>query len=212
MCGRTALEASLKTIEELLQMEIDLDYTPNKEIFPTEPSLCLTTDSKNNYKVGYLDWGFHGYRPLKKGGWTYVKDFINSRTDVVMEKKTFTASFVKGLFAAQIVTSFDEWEKTGKQKGKRFKVKRRDNKPFLLAGLRQRFEKDNNIFYNSTIHTKEPISWIKDIHDRMPCIISLDDFKELNENKSASYEKKCEILSRFNKDDLADFEYLAVAK
>ena len=85
-----------------------------------------------------------------------------------MEKKTFTASFVKGLFAAQIVTSFDEWSKEGKLEGKRYEVKRKDNMPFLLAGLRQRFEKDDKVFYNSTIHTKEPISWIKEIYDRIP--------------------------------------------
>ena len=45
MCGRTALEASLKEIEDFLNLEIDIDYTQNKEIFPIEPSLCLTTDS-----------------------------------------------------------------------------------------------------------------------------------------------------------------------
>ena len=208
MCGRTALEASLKTIEEFLQIKIDLDFTPNKEIFPTQDVLSILIDPKDGLKAGYLKWGFWGPRFNKrKNEWSVTKSYINSRTEDVLQRKTFLREFVKGQFTGVIVTSFDEWPDAGQLKGGRYKVKRKDDKPFILAGLWQRYKDKEDYVYNSTIHTKEPIGWITKVHDRMPCIISLDNFKELNHKKDASYEDKIEVLSRFNEQDLEEFQY-----
>jgi putative SOS response-associated peptidase YedK len=208
MCGRTALEASLKTIQEYLQIKIDLDFTPSKEIFPTQDVLSIIIDPKDGLKAGSLKWGFWGPRFNKrKNEWGISKSYINSRTEDVLQRKTFVNEFNRGQFTGVIVTSFDEWPDAGPLKGGRYKVKRKDDQPFILAGLWQKYVYEKEIVYNATVHTKEPIGWITKVHDRMPCIISLDDFKELNHKKDGSYEDKIGVLSRFNEKDLDEFEY-----
>ena len=169
MCGRFTLFTDRDLLAERFHLiNIDeLPYEPRYNIAPSQPVLAVIGDGEHN-KVGFLRWGLIP---------SFVKDkaigykMINARAETVDEKPTF-----KRLLSRKrcliLADSFYEWRKEGDKKIP-MRIHLKDNAPFAFAGLWDRWQSpDGEEVMSCTIITTESNVFMKEIHDRMPVILS----------------------------------------
>ena len=94
---------------------------------------------------------------------------INARSETAAEKPAFRDAFKKRRLLIP-ATGFYEWKKEGNSK-QPYYIYRRDNQPFSLAGLWERWEKGTAPLETFTILTTEPNDLVAALHNRMPVII-----------------------------------------
>jgi putative SOS response-associated peptidase YedK len=95
---------------------------------------------------------------------------INARSETAATKPAFRSAFKKR-HCLVLADGFYEWRKEGKQKMPVY-IRRADDKPFAFAGLWERWRDIDTC----TILTTEPNDLIRPLHDRMPVILSPNDY------------------------------------
>lgn len=102
---------------------------------------------------------------------------INARAETLAQKPAF-----KKLFARQrcliLADGFYEWRSEGKNAPKTpFYIRMKDGRPFAFAGLWDRWTDADGVHLDScTIITCEANSLVGQLHDRMPVILSEQDY------------------------------------
>ncbi|TCP29066.1 putative SOS response-associated peptidase YedK [Scopulibacillus darangshiensis] len=172
MCGRFTLFTDLDVLIDQFNLfnSGEIQYQPRYNIAPSQPILSVINDGKNN-RAGFLRWGLvPSFAKDKSIGYK----MINARAETIDEKPTF-----KRLLARRrcliIADSFYEWRR---DEGKKtpMRIHMLNNDPFALAGLWDRWESpDGEEITSCTIITTKPNDLMKDIHDRMPVILSKED-------------------------------------
>lgn len=104
---------------------------------------------------------------------------INARSETVATKPAFRNAFKKKRCLVP-ADGYFEWIKEGKKK-KPFWIRMRDERPFLMAGLWEQW-RDNSVENSEpletfTVLTTSSNSLTEDIHDRMPVILSPNDYE-----------------------------------
>jgi putative SOS response-associated peptidase YedK len=100
---------------------------------------------------------------------------INARSETVHEKPAFHESFKRRCCIIP-ADGYYEWQKTGGRK-KPYYFTMRDDGPFGFAGLWDRWKNpEGGILETCTILTTEANEKSRDIHDRMPVILSPSDY------------------------------------
>jgi len=177
MCGRYTLFVSGEELADHFDLSEQLDWEPRYNISPGEsiPMLGLKPDSEQ--------LGIHKFRwglvprwvedPNEFGG-----QIINARAETVNEKPSFRESFRdrRGLVPS---TGFYEWKQENGHK-QPYYISRTDDDPFCFAGLWDRWTSDDDEqrIESCAILTTEAIGPFKEIHHRMPLIVSRDDFDD----------------------------------
>lgn len=172
MCGRFNLTASPDTIAEHFQLQRPLHYQLSYNITPAQKILCIVELEDKSLKPVNLFWGLVP---------SWAKDdknsnhLINARAETVREKPSFRAAFHKRRCLV-VATGFYEWQtlESGKQA---FHIHRQDNNLFAFAGLWEHWEHDQQTLYSCTIITTAAGEIMKPIHERMPVIIPIDDYR-----------------------------------
>ena len=96
-------------------------------------------------------------------------------SETAAEKPSFRAAF-KHRRCLLPATGFYEWKKTEKIKQPYF-IRMRDEKPFVFAGLWERWHGENdNTIESCTILTTEPNELMSTLHNRMPAILKPEDY------------------------------------
>ncbi|MDE5413599.1 SOS response-associated peptidase [Alkalihalobacterium chitinilyticum] len=169
MCGRFTLAADPSLLKERFDIVNDFDdqYSARYNIAPSQPILTVINDGEVN-RAGFLRWGLiPSWAKDPKIGYK----LINARAETLAEKASFKHAY-KQRRCLVIADSFYEWKKVDKKKVPvRIKLKRED--VFAMAGLWERWNSpDGNVIYSCTIVTTSPNWFMKDIHDRMPVILT----------------------------------------
>jgi putative SOS response-associated peptidase YedK len=165
MCGRFSLTASLEEIRQNFSLDVvTCELEPRSEVFPSQqvPAIILH-DSK--IRLGQLTWGLiPSWAKEKKG-----TGHINARMESLAQKPSFKASFKKRRCLV-IADGFYEWKADLEKANRkiRYYFQLPSKTPFAFAGLWDTWQKD---YHGCTIVTKESVGEIRDIHDRMPCIL-----------------------------------------
>lgn len=175
MCGRFALSAKTKEIENLVpDLKINEDLKPRYNIAPTQRIAAVL--NKIPKELSFVKWGLIPFWAKDK---SIGVRLINARAETIDEKPAFKNSF-KSKRCLIFADGFYEWKvSSGKMKTPYF-VKLKTGEPFTFAGLWDSwFDKENNTnLTTATIITTEPNELMKDIHNRMPVILSKE-FREL---------------------------------
>ncbi len=95
---------------------------------------------------------------------------INARSETAGDKPAFRDAFRRRRCILP-ADGFYEWKREGKGK-QPYLIQRRDHKPFGLAGLWERWKRGDDLIESCTILTTSPNTLMKEIHDRMPVILS----------------------------------------
>ncbi|MCG8460489.1 MAG: SOS response-associated peptidase [Holophagales bacterium] len=171
MCGRYTVSDPSKLVDELKAEPAGLDThgiepTPRYNVAPTQNVLVVRQDSEGRRHLGQLHWGLVPFWAKEK---SIGNRMINARSETAAEKPSFRNAWKKRRcwIAAD---GFYEWKKMdgGKQP---FHIHLHDRRPFVLAGLWERWEKGEAPLESCTILTTRANEKVAEIHDRMPVIL-----------------------------------------
>jgi putative SOS response-associated peptidase YedK len=91
---------------------------------------------------------------------------INARAETIADKPAFRSAFKRS-----------EWKKGANAKTKQpHYIRLRKDEPFAFAGLAERWSRNSETIESCTLITTDPNELMAEIHDRMPVILSPDDY------------------------------------
>ena len=176
MCGRFTLFADYGQILERFDVDVAFDeenYSPNFNVAPSQSVISIINDGSRN-RLGTLRWGLiPGWAKDEKIGYK----MINARSETVDEKPSYRHAFLKKRCIIPM-DSFYEWkvEENGKVP---MRIKMKSDEIFGVAGLWEAWKNPKGeTVHSCTILTTEANSLVKDIHDRMPVILTRGNEKE----------------------------------
>lgn len=174
MCGRSSLDKTEKELEERFNATFYSDELerynplPNINVCPSHIMPIISNLDKEHFSA--MRWGLIPFwaKDIKIG-----YKMINARKETILEK----ASFKKPMQNRRCLvpaTAFYEWKKL--EKGKQvYRITTTDNDIFSMAGLWETWTSpEGKKIQSFTVITQNPNSVMKDIHDRMPAILTRD--------------------------------------
>jgi putative SOS response-associated peptidase YedK len=203
MCGRFVLCSPTKTIIEEFRIDKNtLEYMPSYNIAPTQNVVIVKKDGTRTltqYKWGLIP--------------SWAKDpsighsMINARAETIADKPAFRSVF-KNQRCLVVADGFYEWKK-GKVKIPVY-IRLKSGKPFGFAGLYNIWTSPKGEEIRTcTIITTEANEIVSSIHDRMPAIISKDDYDYWLDPTTFDREKLLSLLKPYDSEKM---ELYAVSK
>jgi putative SOS response-associated peptidase YedK len=172
MCGRFTLRTPTADLTEIFELIRSFELTPRYNIAPTQP-VAAVREVNGHRELVELRWGL---LPVWTEASTAGPPMINARAETAASRPAFRDAFRRRrcLIPAD---GFYEWQ-TGEGGPKQpFLITLRGERPFAFAGLWERCRgPDNNPVESCTILTTEANDRIRDLHDRMPVILSPDHY------------------------------------
>jgi putative SOS response-associated peptidase YedK len=175
MCGRFTLYASPEQLAELFDLPELPILAPRFNIAPTQPVGIVRIDPRTRQRAWVLTlWGLI---PSWSKDPSIGARMINARAETVPEKPSFRAAFKRRRCLVP-ASGFYEWKQAGKVKQPYF-IYPQDGGLFALAGLWETWVgPDGSEVDSCTILTTDPNDLMATIHNRMPVILSPEDWRE----------------------------------
>jgi putative SOS response-associated peptidase YedK len=204
MCGRFTLTADLKDLAERFSVPPGTaHYSPRFNIAPTQNVIVVGDDGQRYMKM--MKWGLIP---------SWAKDpaignrMINARVETIAEKPSFRAALKKRrcLIPAD---GFYEWQKLGKIK-QPVRIMLKSREPFGFAGLWEHWTSpDKEEILSCTIITTEANELLKQVHDRMPVILTRESESQWLDRKNDTPEKLLPLLKQYPSEQM---EYYPVSR
>ncbi len=183
MCGRFVLNATPEDVADYLDLIGLEDFPARFNIAPTQPILIVLEGARPeagsnlpNRQAMLVRWGF-------MPGW--VKDpkefplLINARSETAIEKASFRAAMRHRRILIP-ATGFYEWHRPAKEEGGKaqpYYIKPKKGGIVAFAGLMETWSSsDGSEVDTGAFLTTAANQSIARIHDRMPVVISPEDF------------------------------------
>lgn len=175
MCGRYRLSRRKQIIAEHFDADPpDDDWVPRYNIAPTQPVPVIRQHPKEPTRVlTLMRWGLI---PSWSKGASGAARMINTRSETAHTLPAFREpmKFRRCLIPAD---GFYEWRRTGAMK-RPFCFEVNDGELFAFAGLWDRWKDPSGQWVKScSILTTTPNALTSPVHDRMPVILSRDDYE-----------------------------------
>ncbi len=199
MCGRFALTIELSELQAAFPwIDIGSVYKPRYNIAPSQEILAFPNIP--NGKAGWFRWGLiPPWAKDKKVGYK----MINARAETVREKPSFRNAFKKQrcLIPAD---GFYEWKKEGAGKTP-YRICMKSQRPFVLAGLWEKWVSDQETIFSCTIITTEANEVLKPIHHRMPVILNAENYDAWLDPEHRDDKNLGKLLAPFPADEMTAF-------
>ncbi|MFB4165406.1 SOS response-associated peptidase [Alteribacillus sp. JSM 102045] len=170
MCGRFTLSEDVKEIEKRFDVDHTVvdNYEPSFNIAPSQHILAIVNDGKHN-RLGTLKWGLI---PVWAKDEKIGYKLINARGETIHQKNSFKQAFRKRRCIIP-TDGFYEWKKYDGKKKQPYRIYLKNEKVFGFAGLWEKWTNDQGEdVFTCTIITTKANEFMRDIHDRMPVILS----------------------------------------
>ena len=201
MCGRFALKAPPRTIQQHFGIPETVDLSPRYNIAPSQDVAVIRHLSGKDYRqLDLLRWGLIP-------GW--AKDMklsyrmINARAETLAQKPAFRTAFKKHrcIIAAD---GFYEWLHSGKTK-QPFFVHMKNGAVFGFAGLWESWNSpEGSTVESCTIITTSANDLVRKIHDRMPVILQPDTYEAWLQD-STKIETLQQLLMPYSADEMETY-------
>ncbi len=167
MCGRFVSHSSLSLIEKTFNVDsVAAEVSPNYNIAPIQTVPVIVRNHQT--RLDMFHWGLVPFwaKDLKIGS-----RLINARVETVAQKPSFRNAFKKRRCLI-VADGFYEWKGPKGQKQPWYLTLSADE-PFAFAGLWERWTGDlKGEYLSCVIITTAASKSVRDIHDRMPVILS----------------------------------------
>jgi len=183
MCGRYNLIAKPEQLIEHFKLQRLRKYESSYNIAPGQKILTIVRLEDSSYKAVNLWWGLI---PSWSKDRSISNRLINARAETVKEKPAFRAAYKKRRCLIP-ATGFYEWQKTENEK-QAFHIHRQDQRLFAFAGLWEHWEYKQETVYSCTIITTSANRLMQPVHNRMPVIISLENYNRWLDKRTSSSE------------------------
>ena len=173
MCGRFSFDIPPAILTELFGLAEPPAIVPRYNIAPTQqvPVIRRYGDGQNH--LDYLHWGLIP-------SWAQDKSIgsrlINARSETVTEKPSFRQA-IRYRRCLVLASSFYEWKQDGKEKHPWY-IRLKDGSPMVFAGLWETWKSpEGEVVESCTILTTASNRLVEPLHDRMPVILSPDEYR-----------------------------------
>jgi putative SOS response-associated peptidase YedK len=171
MCGRFELHTLFPELLQHFDAIADFDNLRARYNIAPSQDIPVVRNQDGRRSISLLRWGLiPAWAKDPKIGYT----MINARSETVTEKPSFRAA-MKYRRCLIPVNGFYEWLREGKNK-KPYLFRRNDDQPFAFAGLWEGWDKGTGPIESCSILTTSANSLMAPIHDRMPVILSPNDY------------------------------------
>ena len=197
MCGRFTNRYTWRELHALYSLtDQDMgvsNFPPRFNIAPTQ-SVPVVRIENGARRLATLRWGL--VAPFAKdlsGG----AKCINARAETVADKPTFKSAFRRRRCLVP-ADGFYEWQGMGKAKQPYF-ITMKNNTPFAFAGVWEAWRPRDNggEVQTFTIITTTPNALVAPLHDRMPVILSTEQWPQWLGEELASPEQLQRLLTPF---------------
>ena len=175
MCGRFTLFADAIQIADRFYV-VNLDQSlvrPRYNIAPSQNIAAIVRDGERQQnRLGMLRWGLI---PVWAKDMSIGYKMINARSETVHEKPSYKRLLKKRRCLIP-ASGFFEWKKVGNRK-QPFHIRLKNEELFAFAGLWDQWEYEGEIINSCTIITTKPNDLMKEIHNRMPVILTKENEK-----------------------------------
>ncbi len=171
MCGRYNLIANEKQLIELFDLPSLSAYCPDYNIQPGQKILAIVQLEDGSRKAVNLHWGLI---PSWSKDRKIASHLFNARAETLSEKPSFKNAFQhrRCLIPA---TGFFEWQTTETGK-KPYHLHQKNNGLFAFGGIWEHWEDNQETVFTCAIITTAANDLIASIHERMPVIITPDNY------------------------------------
>ncbi len=168
MCGRFTLTGGLEfAVDQFRVDEVELEFSPRYNIAPTQ-KVAVVVDEEGKRRLVSFRWGLI---PAWAKDESIGNRLINARAETVADKRIFRSAFLKRRCLI-LADGFYEWKKEGGRKLPTY-IRLKSGKPFGFAGLWEKWTSPGGEqVLTCTIITTEPNELVKEIHHRMPVILT----------------------------------------
>ncbi len=166
MCGRYTLTHPGDLLEEL-GVDSPPQLTPRYNVAPTQNAPVVRAAAQGGRRLDLLRWGLVPFwaQDPKIGN-----RMINARSETAAEKPSFRHA-LKQRRCVVPADGFYEWKKVGGGAKQPYHIHLRGRRPFVFAGLWERWTKGPEPIESFTILTTSPNDKVAELHDRMPVIL-----------------------------------------
>ena len=172
MCGRFALHANPDIIALQFGLGMAPDFKARYNITPSSNILIVREDREQGRVADKYRWGLIP-------GW--AKDpsignkMANARGETVAEKPSFRAAFKRWRCLVP-ASGFYEW-KTVAGKKHPYYIRPAGDELFGFAGITELWKGPEGPVHTVSLITTAPNEVMREIHDRMPVIVPVDDYR-----------------------------------
>ena len=173
MCGRFTLRTSPDVLKQDFAIDEVPSLTPRYNIAPTQRvAVVRLADGKKSREAVLLSWGLI---PSWAEDRAIGNRLLNARADTVAEKPSFRSAF-RARRCLILADGFYEWQ-THERKKQPFYFRSKGGEAFAIAGLWERWSGAGETVESCTLITTEANELVRPTHDRMPTILSRDDYE-----------------------------------
>lgn len=199
MCGRSSLHEEPQKLLESYGLPQHLPgFSPRFNIAPTQNQWAIRTTRHDKLEACELRWGLVPSWASDPGVGARM---INARAETIAEKPAYRDA-LQGGRCLIITDGYYEWAKTGGGKTP-FRFQMADGRPFVFAGLWDKWRKGEESLESCTIITTQAANSVAHIHDRMPAILDFAD--SLSWLRSTSVADVLPLLRPYTHTDLTAF-------
>ena len=201
MCGRSSLhDAPVSVLERFSLPPVVPGFKPRYNVAPTQEQLTIFADHSGRAQLKPLRWGL-------VPAWAHDRSMgarmINARSDTLATKETWEFLLRKRRCLV-LADGYYEWTSTDKSRTPMF-FHLRGHRPFAMAGVWDRWEKDGESLETCAIITTDASSLAAKFHHRMPVLLSLDEAEEWIDPATRT-RRAVELMVPYKEADLECYE------
>jgi putative SOS response-associated peptidase YedK len=173
MCGRYTLITAPDVLVQQFGLEELPLLSPRYNIAPTQQVTAVRRPTEGaRRELVFLRWGLI---PSWAEDATIGNRLLNARADTVADKPSFRSAF-RSRRCLVLADGFFEWQ-TAEGRKQPFYFRSRGGEAFAIAGLWERWSRGGKAVESCTLITTEANALVLPTHDRMPAILSRDDYE-----------------------------------
>jgi putative SOS response-associated peptidase YedK len=170
MCGRYSLHANPGVIALAFKLGVAIDWSARYNITPSSRIVIVREDAAAGRVAALIKWGLIP-------GWakdpTIGNKLANARGETVDEKPSFRNAFKRSRCLIP-ASGFYEWKTVAGRK-QPYYMHPVGAPLFAIAGITERWQGPEGVVETCAIITTGPNGVMRNIHDRMPVILSDED-------------------------------------
>jgi putative SOS response-associated peptidase YedK len=190
MCGRFTLRSPGEAVAEAFGLLEVPDLLPRFNIAPGQTvAVVREMPQAEGRGLAYLRWGLI---PAWADDPAIGDHLANARSETAAAKPSFRRAFWSRRCLV-VADGFYEWRRADGRKQPYF-VGLKDDRPFGLAGLWERWEKGDDPVESCTVLTTDANELMRPIHGRMPVILPPDQYGLWLDLRCQDTEKLAKLL------------------
>jgi len=193
MCGRFLLRSPGKVVAEAFDLSDVPDLLPRFNIAPSQPVAVVRQQAgADGRELAFLRWGLI---PSWADDPSIGNRLANARSETAATKPSFRRAF-RSRRCLVVADGFYEWQRTNGHK-QPYWIGLQSQRPFGIAGLWERWEKGEEPVESCTILTTDANELMQPIHERMPVILSPNQYDLWLDPRCQDSEKLAKLLRPF---------------